>query len=144
MRENLTIYQIIHRNDINRKRLSEALQISRDDFDNKITNTQFSAEEEEKLKLTIDKMRANRVKKRVITSSYCTGHGVQLVQHEGGNTIYQADKKVFDLMINAGAVDVISRWIEPDQTQRLLPAVLIMGYFLIDDCCDDDNCDEIT
>lgn len=85
---------------------------------------------------------SHHTKKRVITSSYVTAHPVQLFQHEGENTIYKAEKKLFNRFRDIGCVDFTSKWVEPDQTQGLLPAVLIVVYFLQEDCCDDSDCED--
>jgi hypothetical protein len=82
---------------------------------------------------------AGRTRKRVLTSSYVSTHAIQLIQHEGDLNIYEAESKLFKRLIAEGAVDVISKPVTSDSKQELLPAFLMMAYFLFDDCCDD-NC----
>lgn len=83
---------------------------------------------------------AGRVRKRVLSSSYCTSHAIQLIQHEGINNIYKSEQRIFDYCISQGAVDVVTKWVEPDDKQSLLPACMVVAYFLIEDCCDEENC----
>jgi hypothetical protein len=90
--------------------------------------------------LEIIQIPAGRTRKRVLTSSYVTSHGLQLIQHEGKLTIYEAESKLFKMAVSLGAADVVSKPIYPDTTQNLLPGFLFMAYFLIDDCCEGSGC----
>jgi hypothetical protein len=73
---------------------------------------------------------AGRTRKRVLTSSYVS-------THEGDLNIYEAESALFKRLINEGAVDVVSKPVSPDLKQELLPAFLMMAYFLLDECCED-------
>jgi hypothetical protein len=80
---------------------------------------------------------AGRTKKRVLTYSYVSTHAIQLIQHEGDLSIYEAESKLFKRLVSEGAVDVITKPVKPDPKQELLPAFLMMAYFLLEDCCED-------
>lgn len=81
---------------------------------------------------------AGRTRKRVLTSSFVSSHAIQLIQHEGDLTIYEAESKLFKRLVSEGAADIVSKPVSPDSKQELLPAFLMMAYFLLDDCCDSD------
>lgn len=78
-----------------------------------------------------------RVKKRVITQSYCYHFAIQLINHEGETTIYEAEELIFKYALDNGAVDVTSKPVYPDNVQTLLPAAVMSLYFLIEDCCEE-------
>lgn len=69
-----------------------------------------------------------------------SSHFVELINHEGIHSIYEADEKLAQFAISSGASDWISKMVQHDIYQKQKPAILYQFFYIEDDCCLQEKC----